>query len=308
MRQTWWVSVAWVLVAACYRESTPPIGNATEPLVQGGASCNRADDLAHAVLDPSPDGRLRTHTLGTLSGHASRTWNGPEAPVAIPRQVGGLELFVLDEADGGYLAFYREPYNLGSCQLGGTTNCAYVARFYSRSGQLGWTVKLAKVMSRPDHLEIQDIRLAGGVLYFNEACQSYANEAGGRCSSLVAIDPVARRVLWRTAPLVSNGRFLVRGCYLVAGYGFTSEPDALHLVDRATGAVRQTIRVSSSPERYALSKPDRLNVSLYSGVARRYALDGFDSGNGVIRELDGPEYGGAGYGGAGYGGGTVLPD
>ena len=214
---------------------------------------------------------------------------------------------MLDEADGGYLAFYREPYNLGSCQLGGTTNCAYEARFYSRAGRLGWAVKLGAVLSRRDHLEVQDLRLADGILYFNEACQSYANEAAGACSSLVAIDPRKRRVLWRTAPLVSNGRFAVRGCYLIAGYGFTSEPDTLHLVDRATGAVRQTIGVSSAPEHYTLAGPERLTVSLYSGVERRYRLEGIDTGNGVIRELDAPEYGGAGYGGAGYGG-TVLPD
>ncbi|MDB4961271.1 MAG: uncharacterized protein JWP01_1270 [Myxococcales bacterium] len=296
------VGAGLLLWSACYRDSSPSIANASDPLGQAPVSCGGADDLAHAVLDPSPDGRLRTHTTGVLSGRDRRSWNGIDVPDAIPRELGELELFVLDEADGGHLALYREPYDVGSCQLGGSANCAYEARFYSRAGRLEWSVKLAKALSRRDHLEIQDLRLVNGVLYFNEACQSYSNEAGGTCSSLVAIDPRARRVLWRTAPLISNGRFVVRGCYLIAGYGFTSEPDTLHLIDRATGAVRQTIRLSSAPERYTLSTPDRLDVSLYSGVARRYVLEGVASGNGVIRELDAAEYGGASYGGGSYGG------
>jgi len=65
----------------------------------------------------------------------------------------------------------------------------------------------------------------GGVVYFNEACQSYSREAGGKCSSVVAVDVASGRLLWRSAPLTSNGELLVVGDYVVAAYGFTAEAD-----------------------------------------------------------------------------------
>ena len=301
------VVIATATVGACYREASAPLGNQAEPAARALATCGRTDDVEHAPVDMSPDGRLRSHIEGSLAGRSGRSWTGPDVPDHIPRQVGTLELFVLDDADGGLLALYREPYELGSCQLGDGTNCAYEVRFYDRAKRMAWALRLNDVLSRPDRLEVQDLRLASGVLYFNEACQGYASEAGGRCSSLVAVDPRGPRgprVLWRTPSLVSNGRFVVRGCYLIAGYGFTAEPDTVSVVDRATGKLVQRIGVSSAPQRYALVTPDRLQVELYSGITRRYRLEGFDGGPAAMISLDPPEpgYGGAGYGGAGYGG------
>ncbi|GEM_PF-2040814 len=298
-----------VLAAAgCYRESSsakPIVTNASDPaLLAADPSCRGGDDLDHPVEDVFPEGRLRTHTTGSLAGAGARSWQGLKLPESIPLTLGTLELFLADSADDGFLVFYREPYNLGSCSLGGTRNCAYEAAFYTVDGKREWTVSLASVMSRPDGLEVQDIRYTRGVLYFNEACQSYSSGQGGQCSSLVAVDPRANKVLWRTPSLVSNGRFAIRGCYIVAGYGFTAEPDNVFLVERSTGKVTQTIPVSSAPQQYALGGKDRLTVTLYSGATRRYRLDGIQTHSGRIVELDGPEqmYGGAGYGGAAYGG------
>src|SRR5262249_37935968 len=162
---------------------------------------------------------------------------------------------------------------------------------------------LGELLSRPDHLEIQDIRLAGGVLYFNEACQSYAEEAEGRCSSLVAVDPVARKVLWRTPPLVSNSRFVVRGCYLVAVSGLPAEPDHVFLVSRGTGKVLQDVPVASAPERMTLVGRDQLDVEIYTGVVGRFRLVDFDGAAGKLQLLaEDPAFGGAAYAGASYGG------
>ncbi len=291
---------ALLTVMSCYRESPRPLGNAADPLVQ--RACPRTDDLRAPPVDTNPDARLRSHIDGVLSGESGRRWVGPVVPSHVPTRLGPLELFLADDADGGILAFYREPYDRSSCTLGGTSNCATEARFYDGAGRLAWTLPLAQVMSRPDHLEVQDIRLADGVLYFNEACQSYAAEAGRACSSLVAVDPRAPRVLWRTKPLTSNGRFRLRGCYIVAGYGFTAEPDFLHLVDRATGDVLQKLPVASAPEALTLKGRSALDVELYSGDVRRYRLDGFETAGASIVPLDAPAYGGAGYGGVGYGG------
>jgi hypothetical protein len=306
-RRSTTVLVGLGLVAACYRDPPPVASVGLRPLVM--ASCSTIDDLHHAPVDPNPGGRLRTHTTGSLAGAAGRSWTGGQVPSFVPLKVGTLELFLLDEADGGYLAFYREPYGLGSCGLGGSKNCAYGVRFYDGSHQLAWKLKLDKLMARPDHLEIQDIRLADGVLYYNEACQSYSSGAGGQCSMLVALDPRAGRVLWRTRPLVSNGRFRIRGCYVVAGYGFTNEPDFVFLVERATGKVLQELPVATAPEQMTLIGPDRLDIELYSGTLRRFRLDGIESRGGRLVALDPPEqFGGASYGGASYGGASYgLP-
>ena len=302
-----WLIPGLVLSACWYRDQPPqaPSNRSTD-----GMSCSPLDDARSPPLDPQT-GRLRSHVTGALSADprrmSGRSWNGDEVPGFIPKTLGTLELFLLDAADAGYLAFYREPYNLQSCQLSGAQNCAYEAQHYDKGGRLIWRLPLNAVFSRADHLEIQDIRLAGGVLYFNEACQSYSQEAGGLCSSLVAVDPVARKVLWRTQPLVSNSRFVVRGCYLVAGYGFTAEADHVFLVSRSTGKVLQDVPVASAPEQMKLVSRDQLDVSIYSGVVGRFRLLDFDGPSGKLQLLDeDPAFGGAAYaatyGGASYGG------
>lgn len=300
------LAVGMIALGSCYRGSTQaPVGNADDKAPRSIRSWCGSDDLKAAPIDINPGGRLRSQSSGSLAGADARTWEGGRKPRAIPDKLGTLELFLLDRADGGHLAFYRDPYGVGSCGLGNAANCAYEARFY-RKGRLEWALSLDKVLSRPDQLEIQDIRYADGVLYFNEACQSYASGANGTCSALVAVDPRSAEVLWRTAPLTSNGRFRLRGCYIVAGYGFTAEPDNVFLVERATGKVTQKIPVSSAPEVLTLTEPDRLVVELYSGIQRTYRLDNFDGDHAQLVALDPPEviYGGAGYGGYGYGGAT----
>ena len=297
-------------MSACWYKdgAAPPTGPANHASAEA-LSCSPSDDLASPPFDPNDGARMRGHVTGPLTVDLRRggrwTWSGGDIPPFVTKEVNTLGLFLLDEADGGYLAFYREPYDLKSCRLGNHVNCAYLALHYDKRGKLVWALELNGLMSRRDHVEIQDIRLAGGVLYFNEACQSYSAEAHGECSSLVAVDPVARKVLWRTEPLVSNSRFLVRGCYLVAGYGFTNEPDQLALISRGTGKVLQTIPVSSAPEQLRLRGRDRLEVRLSAGAAGRFELVNIEASGGALRPLDvDPSftgYGGAGYGGASYG-------
>jgi hypothetical protein len=293
-------------LVACYRDAGEPVQN-PEPgvapmVIQAPAAKCGADDLAQPVVDVNPGGRLRTHRGGPLT--TAGTWIGPAVPATVPTNIDTLELFIADAADGGTLALYREPYNRKSCALSGHKNCAYEAQFYDKHG-LAWSLHLNDILSMKEHLEVQDIRLAGGVLYFNEACQSYAQDANMQCSRLVAVDPARKKVLWRTDPLTSNGRFRVRGCYIVAGYGFTAEPDNMFVVDRGSGRVVQTFPVSSSPEVMTLAAADQLEVTLYSGVKRSYRMDGFDGAKAQLVSLDQPEqFGGASYGGVMYGGAT----
>ncbi len=142
-----------------------------------------------------------------------------------------MELEVLDPVPGGYLALYR------SAPASGSANGRFEARLFSCTGSLQAALPLNPLLSRSHHLEVQDIRYAAGKLYFNEACQSYSRQAGGRCSSLVAVDPFTRTVLWRTPSLTSNGVIRVVGKHIVVGYGFTGERAFLRVVRQADGRI-----------------------------------------------------------------------
>jgi hypothetical protein len=56
--------------------------------------------------------------------------------------------------------------------------------------------------------------------------------------------------------------FIVRDRVIVTGYGFTSEPDFLYLLDRRDGSVVQRVRLRSAPE-WILARGDRLYVRCY---------------------------------------------
>src|SRR5207244_10516734 len=77
---------------------------------------------------------------------------------------------------------------------------------------------------------------AGGVLYVENAHSTYARSSGNRNAYVTAIDVKTRKVRWRSPALVANARtFVLLGSVLVTGYGFTSEPDYLFLLDRKPG-------------------------------------------------------------------------
>lgn len=240
-----------------------------------------AGDLtAHAPASPreSPEfrGRLRTHTEGGLTLGSARTWVGPVVPGYVPLMIDTAELFLLERDGETYVALYRDPYGAGSCELSTPANCRFVVRGF-QDCEPTYTLELAAFMSRPTHLEIQDLRVMDGVVYFNEACQSYAKDAGGRCSALVAVDARSGTLRWRTRNLVSNNRFLLVGAYIIAGYGFTDERDALHLVRRTDGAVVHRTKLPTAHEDLVIGDDGVLEVALATSGSRRFVLRGFDT-------------------------------
>lgn len=91
---------------------------------------------------------------------------------------------------------------------------------------------------------------AGGTLYVETAHSTYASASYGRNGYVTAIDLQTKRALWRSTALVANaGTFLVTKRYLVTGYGFTSEPDYLYLLDRASGRPVDRLRLPNAPEK-----------------------------------------------------------
>lgn len=183
--------------------------------------------------------RLRTHR-GPADSNGISHWEGPEVPSFVPLTAGNMELDLLDAIPGGYMAMYRKF----TATLG--PNDPYEVRLYSCGGQSLANLSLNSLMSRRDQLEVQDVRYADRVVYFNEACQSYSRDAGGRCSALVAADPFTGRRLWRTQNLVSNSVFKVVGSYIIAGYGFTAEKDYVRVIRRSDGKVLDTKAMPSS--------------------------------------------------------------
>jgi hypothetical protein len=231
--------------------------------------------------------RLRTHVDGALTLGSQRVWVGPEVPPFMLLVGGTRELFLLEEAPDGFVGLYRDPYDASSCKLSGAENCSFGVALFDCSGQQRWLFLLDPLLSRPDHLEVQDMRYADGVLYFNEACQSYSREAGGRCSSLVAVEPLTRAVLWRTPPLVSNNTFLVHQRYLITGYGFTAEPDALFIVRRADGKVMQRLPIPSAHAGLSLDPSGTLTVALSTDKELLFKAEGFDGDRPRLSPLPG---------------------
>lgn len=208
-----------------------------------------------------------------------------------------MELFIMDpvaidnpettRTPDGFLAFYRDPYDASSCGLSANTNCAVGAALYHCSGKLLWVHNFKNFLSKPTHLEVQDVRYDRGLLYFNEACQSYSKEAGGQCSALVAVDPKEKKVIWRSKPLISNNRFFVLKNYIIAGYGFTAEPDFLYVVRKSDGSVAQKISIPTSHEELK-QEGDRLVVSIYGDKLLHYRMEGFDGDKPKLVKLADP--------------------
>ena len=93
---------------------------------------------------------------------------------------------------------------------------------------------------------------AAGVLYTETAHSTYAKSSYGLNAYLNAVDLKTKKLRWRSPALVANaGNFVLLGDTIVAGYGFTSEPDYLYAVDRRTGRVQGRLLLPSSPERIA---------------------------------------------------------
>ncbi len=224
---------------------------------------------------PPPGLRLRT-----MVRPADRLWIGVDVPKHVPLEIGDLSLELLDpKPGGGWVATYRERFE--PCYArGASANCKALVKLFDANKQEVASISLNEFLSRASHLEVQDVRYVeeggAGTLYFNEACQSYSRGAGGKCSSLVALDPVAKKVLWRTEPLASNNAFLVVGKYIVSAYGFTGEAASIRIVRRRDGKVMER-RPLASTNYEMVADGDALSVEMYQRVGRaNFRMLGFD--------------------------------
>jgi hypothetical protein len=92
-------------------------------------------------------------------------------------------------------------------------------------------------------------QLEGDVLYVSHGHRTYARSSRGENAWITALDVRSGAVLWRSDPLVANARnFVLHGGVLLAGYGFTAEPDHVFVLSKADGSRVARTKVRSGPE------------------------------------------------------------
>ena len=126
-------------------------------------------------------------------------------------------------------------------------------------------------------MAIQDIQWAqiddsANMLYVSIIHNGYASE-NPRSSHIVAIDLSTMEVVWRSEAQVSGlCNFKIVDDTIICGYGFTSEPDYIYLLDKHTGDKIDQISVASAPEQMEI-RDGILYVATYN-TAYEYIIEG----------------------------------
>jgi outer membrane protein assembly factor BamB len=128
----------------------------------------------------------------------------------------------------------------------------YLVGANARNQSLRYAFDLAALTRPPNRGEFEAVtwaREVDGMLYVSNSHATYAEQTKGRNAYVSAIDLRTGNLRWRSPALVANARtFVVDGDSIVAGYGFTAEPDFLYLLDRRSGKVLDRLSVPSAPE------------------------------------------------------------
>lgn len=192
------------------------------------------------------DLRLAARGKWTESG-GKFVWVGPTIPPKIPLLIEGQNLAEIEElADGSHFVLYRQGKD-PRCNYPGI--CPVSAALFDREQRLVFRIALDEWFPKPERRELADARYADGLVFFNDVGLGYAREHGGKCSHVIAIDPIAKKRIWISAPLVSHTKLFVTPAGIVTAYGFTAEPDYAYLLDTKTGRTLAKKPVNGTPSR-----------------------------------------------------------
>ncbi len=146
------------------------------------------------------------------------------------KETRGMELYISEPIDLGWLAFYRLPTS--------ANDYAFVVVIYNHDKKPIHTIDLCDV-AQNRYCEVQDVRWDADNhhLLFNMACPTYSSQFNGKCSKLYCYNVEQKRILWETDYLVSNDIFILSDKYVFCSYGFTSEKKFLFMLDKLTGTV-----------------------------------------------------------------------
>ena len=113
------------------------------------------------------------------------------------------------------------------------------------------------------HQFIRYATIVDNILYAEIGHLGYASEESDS-SYIVAINLATNELVFRSEPLVANGsNFKVVDDTIICGYGFTSEPDHIYLLDRFTGEKYDSIQINSAADQFQI-KDDTLYVTTYN--------------------------------------------
>ena len=144
------------------------------------------------------------------------------------KETEGLELFIAEPIDLGWLGFYRLPTS--------ADNYDFVVVIYDNDLKPLHVLNLCDITNNR-YCEVQDVRWDADThnLLFNMACPSYSSMIGGKGSKLYCYSVSEKRIVWETNYLVSNDIFILNDKYVFCSYGFTSEKKFLFMLDKFTG-------------------------------------------------------------------------
>ena len=146
------------------------------------------------------------------------------------KETEGLELFIAEPIDIGWMALYRLPMSANDYN--------FVVVVYGNDLKPLHVLNLCDIANN-NYCEVQDVRWDADRhnLLFNMACPSYASAVDGKGSKLYCYSVDDRRIVWQTDYLVSNDIFILNDKYVFCSYGFTSEKKYLYMLDKLTGQV-----------------------------------------------------------------------
>lgn len=114
-------------------------------------------------------------------------------------------------------------------------------------------------------LEVQYAVIAEGTLYVEIGHNTYAEEQP-HTSFIVALDPASGEVYWQSEDQVAGAyNFIVTKDAVICGYGFTSEPDYLYILNRHNGKTLEKMKLRSAPY-YFIPVGDSVHVVCYNTV------------------------------------------
>jgi len=186
-----------------------------------------------------------------------------ELPPTVPARAGDMIVVKAFRDENTGYAIYGEDYSAGPFLT------LWTPDFGTLLGQFDFSPyrNAPKVVAGDENYVDQATRFArvvDGVLYVTHAHNTYAKSSMGMNAYITAVDLATGKLLWRSAPLVSNvGNFIIKDDGILCGYGFTDEQDYLYVLDRHTGKTVTKTLLKSGPEQMALIG-DILHVRTYN--------------------------------------------